>query len=187
METCQVSHLSKPKALCFSTILGAVQTSVTREQNGTCVVQTGTFWSISTLNFFRVCTVGNFFAPSLIVLTFVSCEVHKNFLTLSLLLKAFHHLIFLWFWQYEQPHMHKRWSFQCPVNRTVIQSTTVHSCSIRPLKHSFRVDSIKTVRNNTHQTSIYRVKVLWPDTANTLIPERDNFSKIFMVAIEINF
>lgn len=78
METCQVSHLSKPKALCLSTILGAVQTSVTREQNGTCAVQTGTFWSISTLNFFRVCTVGNFFAPSLIVLTFVSCEMHKN-------------------------------------------------------------------------------------------------------------
>lgn len=143
METCQVSHLSKPKALCLSTILGAVQTSVTREQNGTCVVQTGTFWSISTLNFFRVCTVGNFFAPSLIVLTFVSCETHKNSTDLrSIAASISSPNLFMILTILTSTHV--RHGLFCVLWMPVITCTTVHSCLLCHFLYIFNIDSIKT-------------------------------------------
>ena len=60
------------QTLHISTISEAMQTVMKREQTEKWAMQTGTFWSISNLNFFHVCTAGNFHAPSLIVLTSIS-------------------------------------------------------------------------------------------------------------------
>lgn len=167
METCQVSHLSKPKALCLSTILGAVQTSVTREQNGTWAVQTGTFWSISTLNFFRVCTVGNFCAPSLTVLTFVSCEMHKNSTDLrSIAASISSPNLFMILSILTSTHVRYE-SFLCSVNA----SNKVHNSAFL-LGLSLSVH-LQYWQYQNCSPNIYWVAfsvLIFPDTANRVIP-----------------